>query len=102
MIELATWIVRLAGLYLALGVLFSIPFVARGVNRIDPVAAGGSWGFRVIIVPGVIALWPLLLVRWLRGAGPPVERNAHRDVAGDADRDAERDLRPTATPRGGR
>jgi Na+-driven multidrug efflux pump len=71
----------LIGIYLAVGVLFAAPFVLRGVNRIDPVAREGTWGFRLIIVPGVVALWPLLALRWLRGAGPPEERNAHRLAA---------------------
>ena len=51
----AVWIVRLLGVYAAIGLVFSIPFVLRGVNRIDPVAAQGTWGFRLIIIPGVVA-----------------------------------------------
>ncbi len=67
------------GVYLALGVLFAVPFVWRGVGRIDPLAARGSVGFRLAILPGVVALWPLLLRRWLAGAGaPPDERTPHR------------------------
>jgi len=58
------------GLYLLVGLLFAVPFVLRGVNRIDPVARKGTWGFRLIILPGVVALWPLLLNRWRRGQGP--------------------------------
>jgi hypothetical protein len=80
---LATWIVRLAGLYLLVGWVFSVPFVLRGARRIDPVAREGTWGFRLIIIPGVIALWPALARRWVRGAPPPEERNAHRDAAGE-------------------
>ena len=76
------WIVRLVELYLIAGLLFSVPFVIRGVGRIDPVARTGSWGFRLIVLPGVVALWPLLLRRWITGAQPPSERNAHRDAAG--------------------
>ena len=36
---LAQWIVGLTLIYLAVGLLFAIPFVLRGVNRIDPVAS---------------------------------------------------------------
>jgi len=79
--SIAVWSVRLLTLYVAFGIVFSLPFVLRGVNRIDPVAAQGTWGFRLIILPGVVALWPLLLARWLKGAPPPRERNAHRDAA---------------------
>jgi hypothetical protein len=57
-----------AAVYVAAGLLFALPFVLRGVSRIDPVASTGTWGFRLIILPGVVALWPLLALRWLRGA----------------------------------
>lgn len=70
------------GLYLALGLCFAVPFVMRGVDRIDPHAANGTWGFRLMIVPGVVFLWPLLARRWLEGVThPPEERNAHRCAA---------------------
>ena len=29
----------------------------------------GTWGFRLLILPGAAALWPLLLLRWLRAKG---------------------------------
>jgi len=70
------------GIYLALGLLFAIPFALIGVKRIDPHAAHGSWGFRLLIIPGTMALWPLLLKRWRSGAKePPEECNAHRRAA---------------------
>ncbi len=78
---LAEWVVRLVLLYALVGVIFGIAFVLRGVNRIDPVAPESTWGFRLVILPGVVALWPLLARRWLRGSGPPEERNAHRLAA---------------------
>lgn len=69
-------------LYFACGFAFAIPFVFAGVKQIDPHAAQGSWGFRVMIFPGVMALWPLLLNRRLRGMSePPEERTAHRKLA---------------------
>jgi hypothetical protein len=68
--------------YLACGFLFAVPFVLTGVERIDRHAAHGSWGFRILIFPGTIFLWPLLAKRWLSGAGePPEEHNAHRRAA---------------------
>ncbi len=72
----------LLGIYLACGFLFAIPFVFIGVKKIDPHAAHGGWGFRLLIFPGAIAFWPLLLRRWLKGISePPEERNAHRHAA---------------------
>ena len=73
----------LLGAYLGCGLLFAIPFVLVGVNRIDPHAANGSWGFRLLIIPGTMAFWPLLLRRWATGAKEPAEEcNAHRRAAG--------------------
>jgi len=67
-------------IYLVLGVLFGIAFIARGVQAIDHAAEGTGWGFRLIILPGVAAFWPLLLRRWIRRAQPAEERSAHRDA----------------------
>ncbi|MDH3627791.1 MAG: hypothetical protein OES25_09055 [Acidobacteriota bacterium] len=75
--------VTLLQAYLAVGVLFGLWFVFRAVKRLDPAANEGGLGFRLLILPGVAALWPFLLGRIVRG-GPPVERNPHRDrVQGD-------------------
>ena len=52
--------------YAAAGVVFGIVFVARGVSCVDEHAAGAGRGFRMIIFPGVVALWPFLLSRWMR------------------------------------
>jgi hypothetical protein len=76
---IATAFLILLGLYLACGFLFAVPFVLSGANRIDPHAAKGSWGFRLLIIPGAMAFWPLLLRRWLKGIHePPEESNTHR------------------------
>jgi len=79
---LALLVVRALELYLAIGGLFALAFVSVGIARVDPSAAGSTWGFRAIVAPGVAALWPLLLGRWIRGRRPPPEeRNAHRAAA---------------------
>ena len=59
-------LVAMLTLYTAAGVAFGIVFVARGVSRVDEHAAGAGLGFRMIIFPGVVALWPFLLSRWMR------------------------------------
>jgi hypothetical protein len=77
------------GIYLACGLVFAIPFALVGVKRIDPHAAHGKWGFRLLIVPGTTALWPLLLRRWMSGVHePPEECNAHRRAARDSQTEA--------------
>ena len=76
---LARIVVWIAGTYLAAGAIFAPPFVRRGVQRIDPAAGEGTWWFRMVIVPGVILLWPVLAHRWAAGSiQPPLEVNAHR------------------------
>lgn len=70
------------GVYLACGFAFAIPFALAGVKRIDPHAAHGSWGFRLLLIPGTTFLWPLLAKRWLSCSHePPEEKNAHRVAA---------------------
>jgi len=70
------------GIYLACGLAFAIPFALVGVKHIDPQAAHGSWGFRLLVIPGTIAFWPLLLKRWASGTKePPEECTAHRRCA---------------------
>lgn len=81
-LQLASWLVLALTAYLAVGLLFAVPFVWRGAARIDPSAAEGTWGFRLLILPGVMALWPLLAQRWLRGVKePPEENTPHRCAA---------------------
>ncbi len=79
---IAQVLLLVAAIYLLLGLVFAIPFVRLGVNKIDPHATHGSWGFRVLIIPGTMFLWPLLARRWMKGIHvPPEENNAHRCAA---------------------
>jgi hypothetical protein len=58
-------ILLIAGVYLIAGFVFVIPFVIKGVTKIDEGAIGSKWGFRLIIIPGTIVFWPLLLKKWM-------------------------------------
>jgi len=51
-------------LYAAIGVATALAFVSFGVTRVQPVSV--SLGARILILPGAAALWPYVLVRWLR------------------------------------
>jgi len=55
-------------IYLLCGLLFAIPFVIQGVEKVDETAHGGSIGFRIIIIPGAMVFWPLLLKKWIKNA----------------------------------
>jgi hypothetical protein len=50
--------------YGLIGFIFAAAFVTRGVGAIDPAAKNASWGFRAVLVPGTVALWPFLAKRW--------------------------------------
>lgn len=50
--------------YAAIGVAIAVAFVSFGVTRVQPVSV--SLGARILILPGAAALWPYVLVRWLR------------------------------------
>jgi len=54
----------LLALYLFAGVVFTIAFQLKGLSKTDEGAHGSSWGFRVIIIPGCIVFWPVLLSKW--------------------------------------
>jgi len=74
-------VVLLIELYAVAGLFFAVCFLPRAVTRLDPGTAGAPWSLRLLILPGVAALWPLFASRWLTGAPPPVERTAHRTKA---------------------
>ena len=54
--------------YLFAGLVFAIPFILKGVTKIDEGAHGTKWGFRIIIIPGTIVFWPFLLKRWIKAS----------------------------------
>lgn len=55
--------------YLAAGLVFGVAFVTVGVARIDTAARGTSVAFRLLILPGSVALWPLLAAKWAQHKG---------------------------------
>jgi len=58
-------ILTLVAIYLICGCVFAIAFVIKGINKVDEGAQGSTVGFRIIIVPGVIVFWVILLKKWL-------------------------------------
>ena len=60
--------------YVLCGLAVGVPFVLRGVGRADEAARGASLGFRLLILPGALALWPLMAAKWvnaIRSGGHP-------------------------------
>ena len=97
MYTLAWILVAVAAVYALIGLAFALFFVVRGVGRIDPAAAESSVGFRVLIVPGVVAFWPLLMRRYQERSQPPEERNAHRATVRALEREATRPVDGSAS-----
>ena len=51
------------GAYIALGAVASVFIHLRVLAKLDSAAEGGSWGFRVLVTPGLIGLWPVVLYK---------------------------------------
>lgn len=62
------------GAYAGLGLLVGLIYMFGGAARIDPAARGKGLPVRVrlMILPGIIGLWPLMLIKLLVQKAPPV------------------------------
>lgn len=67
---LAQTLLAVLALHALLGLGFAARFLPRRVEALDASARGSSWAFRLLILPGVVALWPLL---WMRARGAAEE-----------------------------
>jgi hypothetical protein len=81
-IEAAKVVVAVFEVYALAGVGFAVLFLPRAVVRLDQRIEGAPKTLRLLILPGVLALWPLFAWRWTAGVSDPVERNPHRTKAG--------------------
>ena len=64
-ITVLLWIL---GGYFAAGLVFAPYFLIKGLDRIDSSTAGTGWGFRLIIIPGLVAFWPIIFKKWLKNS----------------------------------
>ena len=60
---MAAPIVQAATLSGTAGLAVAAIFLLWGIDRIDPIAPG-AYAFRPLLVPGVVLLWPIVLLRW--------------------------------------
>ena len=72
MFALADGLLMLLGAYVAVGACFAVAFAAWGAQAIDPAGKSMPVSARLLVLPGATALWPLLLVKWLRRQLPPL------------------------------
>jgi hypothetical protein len=62
----AQLLVQTLTIYVGIGGVFAAVFLWRWIGRLDSAAEHGTWGFRVLVFPGVAALWPLFVFRLVR------------------------------------
>ncbi len=60
---MADLLVTVAWVYGGIGVAVALAFVLVGIDRVDP-AARGAYAVRPLLMPGLILLWPLVIIRW--------------------------------------
>jgi hypothetical protein len=53
----------LLALYFAIGLLFGLYFLFKGATKIDPLMQNTKKKVRLLLLPGVIATWPFLIMR---------------------------------------
>lgn len=62
--EIISILLMLLSAYLVIGILFSVLFIFMGLTKVDR-GVEGSWKlFKVLIFPGLVAFWPLFLIKW--------------------------------------
>jgi hypothetical protein len=66
LVTIATIILIMFAVFILAGMLFVFFFLARGLQKIDAGIHGSSIGFRIIIIPGCIVFWPVLLRKWFQ------------------------------------
>lgn len=84
-LETARIIVAALEVYALAGAGFALLFLPRAVARLDPRIAGAPKTLRLLILPGIVALWPLFAWRWITGAHEPIEDNPHRAKARESE-----------------
>ena len=78
-IELANAVATTIEVYLLVGLVFALWFSLRGAARLDPVARSGTPGFRLLVIPGAILMWPWLALQLAgKRGGAPVTRGQRR------------------------
>jgi hypothetical protein len=61
------WIPTILVAWLTVGAIVAVPFLALAVGRVVEGARGSSLAFRLLVLPGAILLWPVILRRWIAG-----------------------------------
>lgn len=70
----AETLVLLMGIYAVLGLFVGLIVMFGGEGRIDPAAKGKGLPLRarILILPGIIGLWPIMLTKLFAQKEPPI------------------------------
>jgi membrane protein implicated in regulation of membrane protease activity len=64
-VDLAQIILIAATAYAIAGSAFALAFISVGMSAIDRAAQSAPLTVRILVFPGAVALWPMLLRRWI-------------------------------------
>lgn len=53
-------------IYFGVGVIFGVYFLIKGAIKIDPLLGHSKWSVRLLLFPGTIAMWPILVSKLLK------------------------------------
>ena len=60
----AETIIDFLGIWGTIGLTTAVIFLTVGIDRIDD-DARGAYVFRILLIPGIILIWPMVLLRWI-------------------------------------
>ena len=59
-------VLQAVALYAVAGIAIAASFLAFGITRVLPTRSTVTLGARIVLFPGAVALWPYVLIRWLK------------------------------------
>lgn len=54
-------VLYIIAIYILTGIIFSVPFLTKWIDLIDGAAEESPWTFKLMILPGCIVFWPVLM-----------------------------------------
>jgi len=66
MLQLINIFLTFLGFYTLMGFVFAIYFFIAGARRLDPLIKKSSFWVRLLLVPGAIGLWWVLLIKIIK------------------------------------
>ena len=70
------WSPRCSKAMAVAGLIFAALFLPRGIVRVDPLVGHSPLTVRLLLAPGVVALWPAMALLWRRAVARPFRRPA--------------------------